>query len=92
MKEKIFFFKGEKYDIEAINKEGGFRIIYFLLITMIKNLCGPHIFKVKRSFDSDVHVKITEYNVDNEWTALHDEIIKRNPTKKENNKISLFTS
>lgn len=93
IKDKLFYFKGEKYDIELINQDGGFKIVYFLLIMMIKNLCGPHIIDQKRTHGDVVKDnKITEYYFNLEYSKMHDEIISKNTTKKENNKISLFSS
>lgn len=93
IKDKIFYFRGEKYDIELINQDGGFKIVYFMLIHMIKNLCGPYIIDQKRT-QGDVikDNKITEFFLNTEYIKMNDEIIGKNTTKKENNKISLFTS
>ncbi len=71
----LFNFRGEKYDRELLNKEGGFQIVYFLFINMLKNLCGSELIETKRSHPKSNEQKITEYFINNSYLNDNKKII-----------------
>ncbi len=73
----LFNFRGEKYDKNLLNIEGGYQITYFLLISILKNLCSPEIVITKRTHENKNENKCTEYKINSDYFNGNKIIIDR---------------